>query len=262
MNQISFDRAADFYDSTRGHPAGVSEKIASALANNLPPNARLLEVGIGTGRIARPLLDHGFAITGVDISRKMMKRLSKQLDSANSTIDLAEADALRLPFSNRVFNAAISVHVIHLVSEWKKLLFEVHRVISKPGSITIGYDWRPEDTPAGMLRNKWDEICSDYSNHVRHDFKKRFQDVQETLKDMGGHFQEWTAVEWSTKSNIRNDIEKIEARTWSSTWQLDDDQFMAALQQIKEWAEATFEQIDYEYTHSLKFIWQKFSWKS
>jgi ubiquinone/menaquinone biosynthesis C-methylase UbiE len=262
MNSISFDRAADIYDSTRGHPPEISKKIAASLAVHLFHNNRVLEVGIGTGRIARPLLKHGFAITGVDISRKMMERLGKQLDPVYPSADLAEANAVWLPFSNRVFDAAIFVHVIHLVSEWKQLLFEVHRVITKPGKIIIGYDWYPEDTPSGMLRTKWDEIVSGVSNHARHDFKKRFQDVKQTITGMGASFQEWTAVEWSIKSNLRNDIEKIEARTWSSTWQVDDDQFQDALHQIKEWAGAAFGEIDYEYTYSRKFIWQAFSWES
>jgi ubiquinone/menaquinone biosynthesis C-methylase UbiE len=261
MNSISFDRAADFYDSTRGHPQEVSEKIAASLAAHLPQNASILEVGIGTGRIARPLLKHGLKVTGVDISKRMMERLLDQLNPGDPTIDLVEADALLLPFPRGVFEAALSVHVIHLVSDWQKLLYEVRRVVSEPGSLILGYDSRPDDTPSALLRKKWDEIVAEYSHHIRHDFKKRFQDVHQILTDMGAQYQEWTAAEWSPRSKLGKEIEKVEARTWSSTWDIDEDQFQSAIDELKDWALETFGTLDYSYEHPWKFIWQRFSWK-
>jgi ubiquinone/menaquinone biosynthesis C-methylase UbiE len=261
MESISFDRAADFYDATRGHPPEVSEKIAASLADHVPPDVRLLEVGIGTGRIARPLLKHRLRITGVDISRKMMDRLLEQLDQEYHHISLAEADALRLPFSSGAFQAALSVHVIHLVSDWQNLLYEVRRVVSKPGSIIMGYDSRPDDTPSALLRKKWDELVSEYSDHVRHDFKKRFHEVNQSLTGLGASFQEWTAAEWSPTSHLGDEIKKIQERTWSSTWQLDDTQFQSAVEQLKEWTTAQFGSLDYTYNQPWKFIWQKFHWE-
>jgi ubiquinone/menaquinone biosynthesis C-methylase UbiE len=260
MKSISFDRAANFYDCTRGHPPEVSEKVAASLAAQLPLNAHILEVGVGTGRIARPLLKHGLRITGVDISRKMMERLRAQLAASANHMDLIEADANWLPFSEGEFEATVSVHVIHLVPDWLRLLTEIRRVNSKPGSIILGYDWRPDDNPSGLLRKKWDEIVSANSNHVRHDFTKRFQNVRQTLTREGGRLKEWTAAEWITRPNLRDEIEKIESRTWSATWQVEEDQFQKALEQIREWAVETFGTLDYTYDHPWKFIWQRFQW--
>lgn len=260
MNSISFDRAANIYDSTRGHPPEVSEKIAASLADHLPPKARILEIGVGTGRIARPLLKHAVRITGVDISRKMMERLREQLKIDDPPLNLIEADALMLPFSGNVFEAVISVHVIHLVSEWKRLLYEVQRVLSTPGSLILGYDSRPEDTPSALLRKKWDDIVAADSNHVRHDFIKKFHEVHQILSGMGAHYQEWTAVEWTPRSHLGEEIEKIEARTWSSTWQIDDNQHRTAINQLREWALETYGSLDYTYSHPWKFIWQRFHW--
>jgi len=52
-----FDRAADIYDQTRGFPPGVGDRVAAALVDfvGLKPDDRILEIGVGTGRIAKPL---------------------------------------------------------------------------------------------------------------------------------------------------------------------------------------------------------------
>ena len=67
---ISFERAADFYDKTRALPDEVANKLTEALFAELS-NAgaeSVLEVGVGTGRISRPLMARGIRVHGVDIS--------------------------------------------------------------------------------------------------------------------------------------------------------------------------------------------------
>ena len=78
---ISFDRAVEYYDSTRGYPPEIAEAIGSALigATDATPQTRFLEVGVGTGRIALPIIARGHDYTGVDISAAMMSRLRAKL---------------------------------------------------------------------------------------------------------------------------------------------------------------------------------------
>lgn len=55
MGSVNFDRAADSYDETRARPAesmaGLTDLLAAELADRQP----CLEIGVATGRIARPL---------------------------------------------------------------------------------------------------------------------------------------------------------------------------------------------------------------
>src|SRR6516225_9203008 len=78
---ISFDPVADRYDDTRGYSVAVAEHIAAGLmrVGPLGVGSHLLEIGIGTGRIALPLLHAGVNITGVDISPLMVERLRAKL---------------------------------------------------------------------------------------------------------------------------------------------------------------------------------------
>jgi len=47
MPGISFDRAAEYYDNTRGFPEGVAEQIRAAIVNYTGANfdTRFLELG-------------------------------------------------------------------------------------------------------------------------------------------------------------------------------------------------------------------------
>src|SRR5262245_29942346 len=81
MSPVSFDRAAEYYDTTRGYAAGSAERIRDAIVAYIGAerDARFLELGVGTGRIALPFIRAGDHYTGVDISQAMLERLSGKL---------------------------------------------------------------------------------------------------------------------------------------------------------------------------------------
>ena len=52
---FTFDaRVVGQYDALRGHPPQVSQDIGAAVAREAGAGARVLELGVGTGRIALP----------------------------------------------------------------------------------------------------------------------------------------------------------------------------------------------------------------
>ncbi|CAN5736258.1 class I SAM-dependent methyltransferase [soil metagenome] len=68
------DRFAEVYDDWYGSMTDTDACVASIadLANGGP----VLELGVGTGRLAIPLAARGLAVTGVDSSRAMLDRLA------------------------------------------------------------------------------------------------------------------------------------------------------------------------------------------
>jgi len=120
---ISFDRVAEVYDKTRSLPDKVMKELVKKLCAELWNCTRILDVGVGTGRFAEPLQSAGFEVVGIDISKKMMSKAKEK-----SVQNLVIADARFIPFRDESFDATISVHLLHLVSEWKRALREVCRV--------------------------------------------------------------------------------------------------------------------------------------
>jgi SAM-dependent methyltransferase len=67
------DRMADFYDELPTHPADAA--VAARCLADLAVGGPALELGIGTGRLALPLADHGVAVSGIDASAAMVAKL-------------------------------------------------------------------------------------------------------------------------------------------------------------------------------------------
>ena len=67
------DRVADIYDQM--HPDRADAASVALALSKLAPQGRALELGIGTGRIALPLIEHGVDVRGIDASERMVAKL-------------------------------------------------------------------------------------------------------------------------------------------------------------------------------------------
>lgn len=261
MKSVTFDRAADIYDQTRGFPPGVADLVADAAVEIIGPGARVLEVGIGTGRIARPLLARGLAVTGVDLSRKMMSRLLETLPAGSPPPSLIEADAARLPLVSGAFQAVLSVHVFHLIADWRQALAEVKRSLRPRGMFLSGYEWRPDDYPGASILEKWREIVRARGLDGYQPGARDFADVKAALFETGATMDERAVGTWATTRTLSQHIETIEHRTWSSTWNVPDDFFPHCLGELRQWAIGKWGGLELEFTTPHKFIWQRFRWE-
>ena len=149
---IRFDAIASNYDSVRGHPPEVAEQIGRAIAAVAGTNARVLELGVGTGLIALPVAAAGCRVAGIDISAEML-RMARAKEHGQA-LWLIQGAIEHLPFADGVFDATLAVHVLHLARDWRTALAEALRVL-RPGGVFIqGRDWRDPQSCAGRLRSK------------------------------------------------------------------------------------------------------------
>jgi ubiquinone/menaquinone biosynthesis C-methylase UbiE len=265
MHSGSFDQAAHYYDETRGFPPGVGERVAEAAGELLAGRRDVLEVGTGTGRIARPLLARGVRVSGVDVSRKMMERLLTALPNDTRRPDLIQGAAERLPLAAGSFEAVVSVHVLHLIPDWRAALAEVRRVLRPGGLFLSGYEWRPNEAPGTRLMDQWRSIVESHSQGATnptagagtHDFA----DIKAALVTGGARHQEVRVGEWTTTRTVGRSLEAIEHRTWSSTWGLPDDFFAACLAELRAWAVGTLGPLETELTTPHQFVWDRFEWE-
>ena len=69
-------RAAYAYDRLRAHPPEVAGQIATAMASAVHPKGEepvFLELGVGTGRIALPLIARGYRYIALDADAAMLE---------------------------------------------------------------------------------------------------------------------------------------------------------------------------------------------
>jgi len=102
-----FDAIAARYDRAYAPEGRDSRARMDRVLAELPPRARVIDLGVGTGRELSALLDAGHAPVGVDLSPEMLARCARRA----RPVPLVEADLWsRLPFDDGAFDAALALH--------------------------------------------------------------------------------------------------------------------------------------------------------
>src|SRR5258708_5183881 len=123
------DPVADSYDGSRIWPHSAMESFLAGL-KFLLGSGPALEVGVGRGRIAGPLLERDVQIVGLDISAHELTGLARQhVPESNPDIDLAQGNAISLPFADASFIGVYTVNVFHQIKQWEQGLVEIQRVL-------------------------------------------------------------------------------------------------------------------------------------
>lgn len=149
-----FDLIAPVYDATRRPPSAQELEVTSGL---LGEARSLLEVGVGTGRYAVPLRDRGFELTGVDISREMLRRASDK-----GLPRLLLADLHHLPFRPRSFDAALIVHVLQLIPDPAPALAEM-ALVARRRVVALNPDrgWGESGPGGRRFRERYRELAAE-----------------------------------------------------------------------------------------------------
>lgn len=92
------DGFADVYDDWYAEVTDVEATTARVVATLGSETGRVLELGIGTGRLALPLADRGLEVVGIDSSQAMLDRLAeRQRDRAAPVVTVCGDMATELP---------------------------------------------------------------------------------------------------------------------------------------------------------------------
>ncbi len=247
---LSFDPVAHLYDDTRGYPPGVSEEIAEAMMRYGPiaPGANILEIGIGTGRIALPLLERGVNVTGVDISERMIERLRSKYAAAQKAhpdaplgrLDVRQGDITALPFASGAFDAVVAVHVLHLVSQWRLAFDEALRTLHPGAPLLLGQDVAHGSHVSHPLQDEWVDIMRDLGAEPHRLGAASFKEILAEARGRGLRVEEWSVADWTMTHTPADGFSDIASRSWSLTWLVPDDLFAESIRRLEVWARDHF----------------------
>lgn len=103
----------------------------------------LLDIGTGTGYLARPFARQGVRVTGAEISDELIEAAKKLDKEERVSIRYVNARAENLPFSSSEFDVVTAGQCWHWF-QGHKVLEEVHRVLHAHGKLVIVHlDWLP-----------------------------------------------------------------------------------------------------------------------
>ena len=198
-----FDYIAENYDNTRGK---LDDMELNVLLHAMRDCRNILEIGAGTGRIMKPLQDHGIDITGVDISRKMLQKASEK-----GLNHLVIGDATNLPFLDKSFDAVITVHVFHLIKDIDRVFREAARV-SRKYIITFVRERRHVEDSVTYRRNDLFGIVRQVAERYGYELEpgKRFHNRSEG--ELTGKFPPDERIqirEYNRKTNPESFIDRM-----------------------------------------------------
>lgn len=99
-------------------------------------NAKVLDIGVGTGNLASKFLGKGCEVTGIDQSKEMLS--IAKIKFPNLKLRLGEF--LKIPYSDKYFDIIVSTYAFHHLNEKEKVtsIEEMLRVLKENGVIVIG----------------------------------------------------------------------------------------------------------------------------
>ena len=136
-----YDRIAPRYDSAiRPLEKWFLQRLREEAIAALPKNARILELGAGTGQNF-PIYDSSKRVVATEPSTEMLRRAATK--SRSCSLQLIQSCAELLPFENACFDAALATLVMCSVQSPEHVFAELQRVVRPGGNISLLEHVRP-----------------------------------------------------------------------------------------------------------------------
>jgi predicted TPR repeat methyltransferase len=137
--KATFDNFAPTFDShLRSLGYEVPQRLAAMLATRLQPNARVLDLGCGTGLVGAALFDATAAIIGVDLSPRMIAQARAR--GVYAQLQVAEIHAFLAECSPGSFDAVVAADVFIYIGALEALFPEVARVLQPGGWLAFSIE--------------------------------------------------------------------------------------------------------------------------
>lgn len=204
MKSLSFDNMAGIYDGTRVFDKGCFDSALDLLTERLPPDkyGDLLYPGIGTGRVAIPLAERGYRITGLDISENMLNLLRERLKHSEKSLAVffQKADVLESPFPDSSFDMAITVHLFYFIPWWQKAVDEIFRVLKDGSPLILMHTGTGMEVPE--INERYREMCAGQGYPIPDIGVKSNLAVVDYCESLG-HKTEWFRDRWQWVQPVR-----------------------------------------------------------
>jgi ubiquinone/menaquinone biosynthesis C-methylase UbiE len=145
--EAGFTKGAAAYERGRpDYPAAAIAFMADQLG--LRDGATVVDIGAGTGKLSRLLIETGVRVLAVEPIAAMRDQFSRVLPQ----VSLVEGTAEALPLPDAAADAATAAQAFHWFAN-AKALAEIHRVLKPHGR--LGLIWNNRDAASGWVREVW-----------------------------------------------------------------------------------------------------------
>lgn len=225
MQMPDFEPGAATFDEQRGLPEKTGQELCEIVLTRLPAGreGRLLETGIGTGRIAAPFLAAGCRYVGLDASPAMLERCWERLGSAGGQLSLILGDMARMPIPNEAFTAVLAASVYRVATPWQIVATETSRVLTRPGFFFLIQHEVAPGSMEDVLRQRKREIFTRFSVDANQEGGATDAEVARFFIDQGATVETVQTSSWISLRTPRSCIRRFQRgshmsdRSWADT---------------------------------------------
>ena len=126
---------------------------------NFPKNARILELGCGTGKLwfkNKENIDKNLDITLSDFSKSMLKIAKDKLKDVDYNFKYEEINVENIPYEDESFDIVIAEHMIYFAPDIEKALSEIKRVLTHGGMLYVSANSCETMAELNKLAEKFD----------------------------------------------------------------------------------------------------------
>lgn len=248
-------RSPEEYARACAFPANVERRIGDSLEAILPRGAQVVDLGAGTGRLSHLLLQRGFPVVAVDQSADMLGYCVEHLPRPQQRLQAIRADIACLPLPSGSCDAALAVHVLHLVREWHAALAEAGRILRPDGLLLIGWSQHAPDDPSRVIRRQWASLLERRGLAPRRECEYDAE-VDAWIRQQGGRCQEFVAAEWERESPPADTLQDIRQKGVPTAILEDPPRLAALWEELEAWALDTYHDLGRPVKRSITFCWR------
>jgi SAM-dependent methyltransferase len=250
----SFDRAAAYYDETRGLTDAAVREQTDLLAGELRGRGRTIEVGVGTGQVALPLTSAGIPMAGLDIAQPMLRVL---IDKAGGVpFPIVHGDATRMPFGDASFGAGVARWVFHLIAAWRSALQELVRVV-RPGGVVLILLGSYGKGPRAQIQDRFNELLG-LANEPVGIMWGDVETLDRAMLEMGASPRALPVLTDVESQPLSVFLDGIDRNRYSWTWRVPAEDLARVAPEVRAWAGERFGPLDRTSKHRFDLAWRAY----
>lgn len=106
---------------------------------------RILEVGVGPGKLLLRMTKKGYVVTGLELRSGMAYEARRRVKKAGLDVDILNQSIYKLPFKDQTFDCIVMTFVLAEIAHLDQAIEEMKRVLKKNGKIITIAGGMPQD---------------------------------------------------------------------------------------------------------------------
>jgi SAM-dependent methyltransferase len=237
-DRVDFSANSKIYDHRHG--SVISDQLAQAVADRLPRDAMIIDIGAGTGRVSVALASKGIQVIAVDPAVPMLQTMQQKSGAARVVAVAAEGSCL--PFRRNSADAVILARLLYVVPDWRDLLREAKEVLRRGG--ILFHEWGNGDASEAwvQVREKARSLFQEAGvESPFHPGARSEVEVDSCLRGLGFRRRENIEAGAGPAITLADFLNKIQSGELSYVWNVPRDVQDSCLPQLRRWCEGNFD---------------------